>query len=253
MSVNTMEQLGSKTSDPDICTLSNKTLYISSNADNINHTHILRKLANIGIYEPEYISSTIMSENTHPDIVRTMNHMRCLEIARQRKYPFVFICEHTFNCIHPIKFIAGLTSICRCIDKTPHSILGNWNVIILGGNNAPPYYSVDGIDNLVEVSCCTSSVGYIVNEIAYSSLIENYKQGIELYADGVIQHPTCNLVKMQGKNSGWYLLVPLTITRTEYGEQKMAVHHDRWMLDLDKDWLMSPMHAQQIKQPIHLI
>ena len=181
-------------------------------------------------------------------------------MAKSMNLPQVFICEDEFRCVDPARFKNSLSKFeaensgnKHGGDSTPEKRIGKWDVLLLGGNNIPPYTTIAGVDCCVCVGNCQTTVGYIVRAHAYEALIRNFREG----ADQLIRHPDrpdefavgVYWKRLQAKGT-WFLLVPLTITRQTgpRGVEPQGVNYDRNMLDLDKDWLLSPMYANREKK-----
>jgi hypothetical protein len=91
----------------------------------------------------------------------------------------------------------------------------------------------------------------MVKNHMYDTLIKNFKEGVTLlmrepargdsYALDVYWFPL-------QQDGSWYLLTPLTVTQQSgYSNvENRVVNYDRLLLNLDKGWLMSPMHADMI-------
>jgi GR25 family glycosyltransferase involved in LPS biosynthesis len=62
----------------------------------------------------------------------TLSHIKCLEIAKERDYEYVFICEDDICFLRPDMLKDSLQ---KFYDNKSIA----WDVLLIGGNNAPPY------------------------------------------------------------------------------------------------------------------
>jgi GR25 family glycosyltransferase involved in LPS biosynthesis len=165
----------------------------------------------------------------------SMSHLKCLETAKQNNWSHLLVVEDDIKFLDPELFKTQLNKF-----FTNHS---NWDVVLIGGNNVPPYQKID--DTCVKVSSCQTTTGYLVNGHYFDTLIENFRTGIKklmenpespvLYA---IDKYWFNLQKIHN----WYLIIPLTVTqREDYSDiEKRATNYTHVMTDLDKEWFFKP-------------
>ena len=162
----------------------------------------------------------------------SMSHLKCLETARENKWPHVLIVEDDIKFLDPELF-----------KKQMNTFLSNhatWDVVIIGGNNVPPYQKID--DTCVKVNSCQTTTGYLVNGHYYDNLIDNYRTGIKKLLENPSQHVLYAIDKywfyLQRKDN-WYLIIPLTVVqREDYSDiEKKATNYANAMTDLDKEWL----------------
>lgn len=221
-------------------------LYINLESRPDRRALITQQLESIGVVSPERFVGVRTEMGA---IGCTMSHIRCLELARARKWDQVCIFEDDFKCINPERFKQSLSEF-----ENNHQAdgFGNWSVLMLGGNNQPPYTSFPGVDYCVRIGRgCACMVAYVVKKHMYDALIKNFKEGVtllmrepargDLYALDVYWFPL-------QQDGSWYLLTPLTVTQQSgYSNiENRVVNYDRLLLNLDKGWLMSPMHAEMI-------
>jgi hypothetical protein len=65
----------------------------------------------------------------------------------------VLICEDDITFLNPELFVKQFESFLK-----NHS---EWDVVLLGGNNVPPYTVID--DTCIQVTKCQTTTGYVVN------------------------------------------------------------------------------------------
>jgi hypothetical protein len=122
-----------------------------------------------------------------------------------------------------------------------------WDVLLIGGNNVPPYQQIDS--TCVKVARCQTTTGYIVRSHYYDILIENFRQGINKLLKEPEKHVMYAIDKywfsLQQQHL-WYLIIPLTVVqREDYSDiEKRHTNYMRVMTDLDKPWLQTPRMDQ---------
>jgi GR25 family glycosyltransferase involved in LPS biosynthesis len=225
--------------------LLNHTLVINLGEREDRKLTVMVQLRNIGVNQPERVAAVKTKDGA---IGCSMSHIKCLEIARKGEWEYVCIVEDDFKCVDPEKFKTSLSNFQQ------KSVKDNidWDVLLLGGNNCPPYNKLPNVDYCVQISNCQSAIGYVVKRRFYDTMIQNYREGVaQLMRDP--KNKRLFAVDMYWKRlqgSGkWFILTPLTITQeTSYSdiEEKM-VNYDHLMLDIDKPWFFSnQVHMQNM-------
>lgn len=160
----------------------------------------------------------------------SMSHLKCLETAKKNNWPHVLIVEDDIKFLNPILFKTQLNTF-----LSKHN---EWDVIIIGGNNVPPYEKID--DSCVKVSSCQTTTGYLVNGHYFDILIENFKTGIQKLLAAPLDHRLYAIDKYWfnlQKKDNWFLIIPLTVVqREDYSDiEKRPTNYTRMMVDLDKE------------------
>ena len=162
------------------------------------------------------------------------SHLTILETAKANNWDHVLIVEDDILFTNPNLFIQQFNKF-----LSNHT---DFDVVLIAGNNIPPYVNID--DTCVQVKQCQTTTGYLVKSHYYDKLIQNYKNGImgqiiqpnerSLYA---IDRFWFNLQRLDK----WYLIVPLTVAqREDYSNiEKRPTNYLSVMLDLDKRWLFT--------------
>jgi glycosyl transferase family 25 len=160
----------------------------------------------------------------------SMSHLKCLEIAKQNNWPHLLVIEDDIKFLDPNLFKTQLNTF-----LSNHK---EWDVIIIGGNNVPPYQKID--DTCVKVSKCQTTTCYLVNGHYFDRLINNFRKGIKK----LIQNPQLHVVYAIDKYwfnlqkvDNWFLIIPLTVTQREYYSdiEKRPTNYTKAMIDLDKE------------------
>tara|TARA_B110000879_G_scaffold211233_1_gene303309 strand:+ start:1238 stop:1891 length:654 start_codon:yes stop_codon:yes gene_type:complete len=164
----------------------------------------------------------------------TMSHIKCLELAKSRNYEQVFICEDDITFTSPEKFKEQITKFNENKDI-------NWDVLVVSGNVAPPSQKL--YEYAARVFYCQTTTGYIVKREFYDTLLENFKEGLNLF----IRNPTNKVeyaidkywIKLQMQNY-WYIITPLTVIQYDnYSDiEDKKTEYSKLMLDIDKPWFV---------------
>ena len=158
-----------------------------------------------------------------------MSHLKLLEMAKENNWEHIFIVEDDILFTKPAIFVKQLNTF---LSTQP-----NFDVLLLAGNNIPPYERVN--DSCIKVFHCQTTTGYLVKQHYYDTLIQNYKNGI-LH---LMKEPHNHILYAIDKYwfhlqevDRWYLLTPLTVTqREDYSDiEKRNINYSHLMLDLDK-------------------
>lgn len=184
-------------------------------------------------------------KNKHGAIGCTMSHIKCLQIAKERDYDYVFICEDDITFLDPTKLKEHL----KLFHTHIHESL-KWDVLIIGGNNVPPYQTLT--EYCARVFSCQTTTGYIVRKHFYDTLIANFKES----ATNLMKNPenarefALDIYwKRLQKQYTWLMITPPTVTQYEsYSDiEQKNVNYDRLMLDMDKEWYIKQQQAMMRK------
>jgi len=219
-------------------------LYINLDHREDRKWHIVSQLNQLGMHSFERFPAV---KTTNGAVGCGISHIKCLELAKERGWDMVTIIEDDFKCIKPDVFNKSLSNFWKNHKKDGIE----WDVLLLGGNNCPPYIQLKKVDYCVQISNCQTTIGYIVKQAFYEILIQNMREAVSL----LMRHPedkkqyAIDIYWKPLQQSGrWFLLYPLTITQhvcySDVEEQEK--NYDHLMLDIDKKWLFSPEYQQQI-------
>ena len=167
----------------------------------------------------------------------SMSHLKCLQLAKERNLDHILIVEDDIIFLNPGIFIGQLNKFLQNNKE--------WDVLLIAGNNVPPYRVVD--DTCVQVSWCQTTTGYLIRKQYYDTLINNIKEGI----NKLIREPKNKIMyaidkywlSLQKKDT-WLLLVPLTVSQREgYSNiENCVTNFTKIMVDLDKPYLINNKH-----------
>ena len=191
--------------------------------------HVEKEFEKVGIQAERFNAI----KTTSGAVGCTLSHIKCLEIAKERDYEQVFICEDDITFTNPELFKTNIEKFCENEDIM-------WDVLIIGGNNVPPYKQY--YDYCARVYNCQTTTGYIVKQEFYDVMIKNFKEGVtklmrdpnnrQMYAIDIYWK------KLQMENF-WYMITPPTVTQYEnYSDiENKNLNYDHLLLDMDKKWL----------------
>ena len=206
----------------------NHAFYINLETRPDRKEHVEQQLNNIGINAIRFNAIKL----ANGAIGCSMSHLKCLETAKQHHWDHVMIVEDDILFLKPDMFKTQLNKFLKNHE--------DYDVILIAGNNVPPYQKID--DCCVKVYRCQTTTGYIVKRHYYDTLITNIREGIKK----LIEHPEKHVLyavdkfwfRLQEKDN-WFLITPLTVTqREDYSDiEKRSTNYTRVMIDLDKEWL----------------
>jgi GR25 family glycosyltransferase involved in LPS biosynthesis len=167
----------------------------------------------------------------------TMSHIKCIELAKSRNYEQVFICEDDICFTNPDLLKTNIE-----LFHENEDIL--WDMLIVGGNNVPPYQQVEPY--CARVFYCQTTTGYIVKHHYYDTLLANFRES----AGNLMRNPENRREyaldiywkKLQIQDF-WYMITPPTVTQYEnYSDiEQQATNYDHLMLDMEKVWYVERM------------
>jgi len=204
-------------------------LYINSDSRTDRKQDVEKQLDYIGIQNSQRFKAIEVKNGA---IGCTLSHIKCLEIAKENDWEHVLIVEDDILFLNPAVFVEQFNKF-----LSNHK---DFDVVLLAGNNIPPYKRVG--DYCVQISKCQTTTGYLVKKHYYDTLIHNYREGIQLLMKYPDQHRLFAIDKywfhLQGIHK-WYLITPLTVTQKEgYSDiEQRNTNYNAVMLDLDKEWM----------------
>jgi glycosyl transferase family 25 len=221
-------------------------LYINLKSRTDRKQHVENQLNSLGIFSSLFPPQRFDAvKHINGAIGCSISHIRCLEIAKKNNWKNVVIVEDDITFLDPDKFQHQLSKFLKYHPR--------FDVLLLGGNNMPPYKQID--DTCIKVTRCQTTTGYLVQQHYYDTLINNFKEGVQ----GLIKYPDKGYIyaidkywfKLQQKD-GWFLLTPLSvIQKPGYSdiEQKETNYYIS-MLDLDKKTFINNM--RNMLKSIHI-
>jgi glycosyl transferase family 25 len=191
--------------------------------------HVESELRNIGISATRF--NAIKMENGA--VGCSMSHLKLLQDAVKQNFDHILIVEDDITFLDPELFKTQINSFFQLHQN-------NWDVILLAGNNMPPYKNID--DTCIQVSRCQTTTGYLVNGHYIKVLLQNVKMGLTNLLNRPTEHSKFAIDKfwfVLQEASKWYLIIPPTVVqREDYSDiEKRITNYKKYMTDLDKEEL----------------
>jgi glycosyl transferase family 25 len=202
--------------------------------------HVESQLNKIGINAQRF--NAIKMENGA--VGCSMSHLKILQDALKNNVEHVLIVEDDITFLDPELFIKQFNTFFQLHGN-------NWDVVLIAGNNMPPYDNID--DTCIKVSRCQTTTGYLVNGHYIKNLIQNIKMSIT----HLIQKPNEGKLFAIDKfwfslqqADRWYLIIPPTVVqREDYSDiEKRITNYENMMQDLDKKHLFDALKEMRQKQ-----
>ena len=205
--------------------------------------HVETELLNIGVKAERF--NAIKMENGA--IGCSMSHLKLLQDAQKNKLDHILIVEDDIKFLNPELFKSQ-------INKFFEIHQNNWDVILLAGNNMPPYTNID--DTCIKVSRCQTTTGYIVNGHYIKVLLQNVKMGLTHLLNKPTEQSKYAIDKfwfVLQSASKWYLIIPPTVVqREDYSDiEKKITNYEKHMQDLDKTEMIDAIREMRYKHNIN--
>jgi hypothetical protein len=167
------------------------TYYINLTERPDRKAQIIQELQKVGINNPERFNAI---KRTSGAIGCSMSHLKCLENAKQQNWDHVLIVEDDITFLSPQLFVMNFNKFLKNCK--------NWDVVLIAGNNIPPYQIID--DTYVKISRCQCAAGYFVKNAYFDKLIDELELnpkietifviGGEMIYKIAIDHPKCEKI-----------------------------------------------------------
>lgn len=170
----------------------------------------------------------------------SLSHLQCLILAKKRKWKYVLICEDDITFLDPDLFKIQLNKFLS------YNI--EWDVILIAGNNIPPYQEIGNF--CARVSHCQTTTGYIVKQDYYDILIANIREGSQQLLHKPDKHVLYAIdkywIQLQQQDR-WYLILPPTVIQKEdYSDiERKMINYQYLLLDYEKKSVF-PNHTKKI-------
>ena len=201
--------------------------YINLDSRIDRKNHVESQLISLGLINIQRFSAIKLANGA---LGCSMSHLKCLQQAKERNMDHILICEDDITFLDPPLFIKQM-NICLSNNK-------EWDVILLAGNNVPPYKIID--ESCVQVSHCQTTTGYLVRKQYYDILINNIREGINYLIQKDLKDAFNYAIDKYWlclqKEYVWLLIVPLSVSqREDYSDiEGKHTNYTKLMLTLDK-------------------
>ena len=202
--------------------------------------HVTNQLTNLGLQGFERFNAIKMENGA---VGCSMSHLKILQTAVQNNWDHVLIVEDDITFLDLDLFKANFETFLQRNGN-------NWDVILLAGNNMPPYDVVD--DVCIKVKRCQTTTGYLVNGHYIKKLMENVKMGLTQLMYKPASHAMYAIDKfwflLQAVDK-WYLIIPPTVVqREDYSDiEKRRTNYQKIMMDLDKKEMFDALAVARAK------
>lgn len=202
--------------------------------------HVETELLKIGINCQRF--NAIKMENGA--IGCSMSHLKLLQDAQKNELEHILIVEDDIKFLEPELFKNQINNFFELHQN-------NWDVILLAGNNMPPYEKMD--DTCIKVSRCQTTTGYLVNGHYIKVLLQNIKMGLTHLINKPSEHSKFAIDKfwfILQSASKWYLITPPTVVqREDYSDiEKKVTNYEKHMQDLDKKEMFDAIKLMRYTQ-----
>ena len=210
----------------DINDILKNNYYINLEYRKDRNIHTINELKKIGIDNPNRFNAI---KHDKGSIGCQMSHLEVLKLARDRGLHYVTIFEDDILFLKPEETLVKL-------DRIVNSDL-EWDVILLGGNNYPPYKKIN--DDCIKVNNCQARTAYIVKKSYYDTLINQWSYALDKL---LVTKPGPIYESYRGdmswkplqKKDNFLLITPLKVVQKEsYSDiEKKNVNYVDMMKDL---------------------
>ena len=202
--------------------------YINLNSRIDRKIHVERQLDLLGIRDNVKRFNAI--HNVNGRIGCSLSHLKCIQMAKEQNIECVLILEDDVSFLLPEEFIQN-------VNKFLSNPQNKWDVLLLAGNNLPPFTTNDEVS--IRVTHCQTTTGYIVRQHYYDTLISNIKEGVAKLMKNPEHHYYFAIDKYWihlQKQHRWMLLIPLIVVqRPDYSDiEKRHTDYQRLMTSIDK-------------------
>ena len=88
-----------------------------------------------------------------------------------------------------------------------------WDVILLGGNNFPPYQKIN--EDCIKVNNCQTTTSYIVKQSYYDTLINHWEEGLKKRINNGGGYACDQYWKILQKKDNFILINPVKVYQRE--------------------------------------
>jgi len=212
------------------------TLFINLQHRTDRLEHVLNEFKKMGIDTAERFNAI---KTIAGNVGCSLSHIKCIEIAKERDYPHVFICEDDITFTNPELLLENIRKF--------YAIETNWDMLVIGGNTGPPFQQIT--DFYIRVFNVQTTTGYIIKKHYYDTLLNNFKNGMYKLIrepENKKQYAIDIYWKQLQQQDNWYMIIPLTVVQYyDYSDIEQAVvSYEGLMLDLEKKELIEMLRKK---------
>ena len=147
------------------------TFYINLDSREDRRTAVEKEISCVGFPHERFPAITY----DPPQVGCSMSHLRCLELAKERNLPSVLIVEDD------LVWTKKSHEIRAALESLEHA---EYNVAVLAPSFTTGSEAIRVNDMFVTGTTCQTALAYICKREYYDTLIENFKEAIELFKAG---------------------------------------------------------------------
>jgi len=214
------------------------TLYINLDSRPDRNESALNEFAKMGITAQRVsaVDTTDLlpkDEPGYPGMLGCgLSHIKCLKIARDNNWDYVFICEDDVGFTNPDLLKSSLQ---KFLDNPE---CPNWDVLLIGCNlfpSNPPNIKLN--DYSIRVRRAFSTVSYIVKKRYYNTFIQNLENSTESLkrTNDLTYALDVAWLKLQKEDTFIMIIPPTVIQNKSYSDiSKQEVDHSSSLLNIKK-------------------
>jgi glycosyl transferase family 25 len=197
--------------------------------------HVEAQLSKVGLKGFQRFNAIKMENGA---VGCSMSHLKLLQTALKKDYEHILILEDDITFLDPELFKTQINTFFKEQSKKEQLKKGSsWDVVLIAGNNMPPYQKID--DTCIKVTRCQTTTGYLVNGHYIEKLMNNVKMGLTNLLNDPTKHTLYAIDKFWfalQETDNWFLITPLTVVqREDYSDiEKKVINYQSIMTDLDK-------------------
>lgn len=184
------------------------------------------ELSKLGIHNPNRFEGV---KHNKGSIGCQISHLNVLKDARERGLPYVTIFEDDILFLKPKETLEKLGRIINSDIE--------WDVILLGGNNFPPYQRIN--EDCIKVNNCQTRTAYLVKNSYYDTLINQWDNALEKL---LVTKPGPEYESYRGdmswkplqRRDNFILITPVNVVQKPgYSDiVRKNVNYVNWMIDI---------------------
>ena len=182
-----------------------KIVYINLDYRIDRNVQMLNEFKRVGITSNKFVRLSATKNDKNGAIGCTLSHIRCLQMAIDNNWDSVLIFEDDFTFIDDTNYINK--SLNYLFDE--FSKKNEWSIICLARGARQEIDSIN--DNYISKALAVGTAsGYIIKKDFYSTLLNNFKQGLNNLMRGIdVDNNTLDgkWIELQ-KDNKWYIFSP---------------------------------------------
>lgn len=188
----------------DINDILKNNYYINLEHRKDRNVNTINELKKIGITNPNRFNAIKHDKGI---VGCGMSHIEVLKKAKKNNWDYATVFEDDVLFLKPKETLQKL-------DKIINSNI-DWDVIILGGNNFPPYKKIN--DDCIKVSNCQTTTAYVVKKYYYDILINHWEKGLQklIETNDTPKYALDMYWKLLQKKDNFLLIIPIEVLQRE--------------------------------------